>query len=108
MELKDFIQQVLVENNIVGDVKEIEKLITDIARERAVDGCCAISDDEIREMVINNAELSNKLVQEKKQKELAKEQEEKLKEEQKKAVALEKKIEKERKINETTEQQSLF
>lgn len=120
MELKDFIQEVLTTENINGDVKEIERMITEIAQQRAEgNGCVAISDDEVRNMVINNAELSTKLAQEKAEKEARekKEQEEadaqrqKEKEEReakKKAERLEKKLEQERNIGNHAEQQSLF
>ena len=98
--LKEFVNDVLVENNIIADQDQIIKSITQIARGRAVDGCCAISDEEVRNMVINNAEL-NKM--------FAKEKEEKNKAKKEKAAQekLQKKLEEERK-KANGEQISLF
>ena len=98
--LKEFVNDVLVENNIFADQDHIIKSFTQIAWGRAVDGCCAISDEEVRNMVINNAEL-NKM--------FAKEKEEKNKAEKEKAAQekLQKKLEEERK-KANGEQISLF
>lgn len=105
--LKEFVNNVLNENNLVSDADQIIKMITDIAKERAIDGCAAISDDEVRDMVINNADLANKLNEEKKAKEEAearKQAEENAKKEQEK---IQKKLEKERQLA-IGEQTSLF
>lgn len=110
--LKEFIQQVLEENNMTSDVDTIAQQITDIARERQTDGCAAISDEEVREMVINNAELASKLAEEKKQKELEEEQkkaeEQRIKEEKKQQEKLQKQIEKETKFSNGNEQMTLL
>ena len=98
--LREFVDNVLNENGLIADSEQIIKMITDIARERAVDNCSVISDDEVREMVINNADLANRLAREQEQKkaeEEAKKQEEKIK----------KQLEKER-ILAQGEQTSLF
>lgn len=95
--LEQFVQDTLTVNNLAGDVKEIIGKIVEIARERAVNcvgGSVAYIDpEEVREMVINNAELSAKLAEEKQAKaeERAKkhEEERRLREEEKKAKALE-------------------
>lgn len=111
MTLNEFISQVLQENNIEGNVEEIADQIEKIARERAVDHVAAISDEEVREMVINNAELSIKLAEEKtKKEERNKEEARKIQEEREKAkkeARLQKKLEKERKLA-NGEQQTLF
>lgn len=88
--LREFVDDVLAENNIQSDPEQIIRQITDIARTRAVNNVAAISDIEIREMVINNAELANRLAQEKKAREEAREAE-------KKAEMVKKQLEKERK-----------
>lgn len=61
--LREFINTVLAENNMTSNTDEIIKMITKIAKERATDGCAAISDDEVREMVINNADLAERLAE---------------------------------------------
>lgn len=99
MTLKEFVENVLMENNIQSDVNEIISKITDIARERAVDNMCAISDEEVRQMVINNADLVNQLEKEKQAKKEA--ELEKKKEEQRQKL-----IEEEKKNN--ANQVSLF
>lgn len=109
--LKEFVDGVLNENNIVADSEQIIKMITDIARQRAVDGCAAISDDEVRDMVINNADLANKLAEEEKAMREAEEQK-RLEQEAQKAAEkeekkIQKKLEKERKRAEG-EQTALF
>lgn len=96
MTLLEFINDTLQKNNIQGDAKQIEQMITDIAEQRAVDGKCAISDSEVEEMVINNAELSTKLAKEKAEKEAKEEAERKAREEQKEKEKAEKKAQKEK------------
>lgn len=98
--LNEFVNSVMAENNITADSNQIIEKITEIARQRAVGGCCAISDDEIREMVINNAELVNKLAEEKAEKE--KQEKEKARQER-----LKKELEEERKAG-NGEQTALF
>ena len=116
--LREFVVDVLNENNITSDPDEIIKQITEIARQRATNNVAAISDDEIRELVINNADLANRLAQEKKAKEEAREKELELKreqlakekaeeEERKKQEKIEKALEEERKTS-NGEQMSLF
>jgi len=99
--LREFVVNVLTENNIQSDPDEIIKQITDIAKNRAVNNVAAISDDEVKEMVINNAELAARLAQEKKNKQeeaaRKKAEEERIKAEQKEAEKREKALEKERK-----------
>lgn len=118
--LIEFINDVLQKENIPGNVEEIAKQIVDIARKRAtgnitvsdkeieVQKVVAISDEEVREMVINNAELSMKLAEEeriKKEKEekeaeerrLRRQEEARAKKEEQEAEKLQKKLEKERK-----------
>lgn len=94
--LREFVDNVLLENNITSDPEEIIKQITSIARERATNGVAAISDDEVRDMVINNADLANRLAEEKKRKA-----------EQKEAEKRQKALEKERKAGDG-EQLGLF
>lgn len=96
--LKEFVNDVLAQNNLQSDADQIIKLITDIAKERAVDNVAAISDDEVRDMVINNADLANRLVAEKKAKEEAAAQRKAEEEAKKEAEKLQKKLEKERKL----------
>ena len=107
--LIEFIKDVLQKENITGDPEKIAKQIEDIARERAVNNVAAISDEEVREMVINNAELSMKLAEEeriKKEKEekeaeerrLRRQEEARAKKEEQEAEKLQKKLEKERKV----------
>lgn len=91
MTLKEFIKQVLLENNMTSDIDTIASQITDIARNKSVDGCASISDEEVREMVINNADLANRIAQKKKE-------EDALREAELKEAKLQKKLEKERKI----------
>ena len=94
--LREFVNGVLNENNIISDPDRIIKMITDIARERAIDHVAAISDDEVRQMVIDNAGLANKLAEEKRLRE-QREQELKAQEEaRKKAQKEEEKLQKER------------
>lgn len=85
--LREFVTDVLQQSGIQSDADEIIKQITDIARERAENNVAAISDEEVREMVINNAELAQKLAREKEAKAEAEAQrrieEERLKAEQK-------------------------
>ena len=66
--LREFVVDVLNANNITSDPDEIIKQITNIARERATQNVAVLSDDEVRDMVINNADLANRLAQEKKAK----------------------------------------
>jgi len=100
--LREFVEQTLAENHLDSNVDQIIKQITDIARQRAEHNVAAICDEEVREMVINNADLANKLAQEKeaKAKEEAekKAQEERLKEEQRAEQKKQKALEKERKV----------
>lgn len=116
--LNEFIADVLKKENIPGNIEEIANQIEDIARERAVNNIAAISDEEVRELVINNAELSVKLAEEKakkekreqeerEEKEKVREAEEEKKKKEKEAEKLQKKLEKERKLA-NGEQQSLF
>lgn len=116
--LREFVDNVLLENNITSDPEEIIKQITSIARERATDGVAAISDDEVRDMVINNADLANRLAEEKKRKDEArikreaieaekKKEAERIKAEQKEAEKRQKALEKERKAGDG-EQLGLF
>lgn len=105
--LKEFVNDVLLENNLTADADQIIKMINDIARERATDGVCAISDDEVRDMVINNVDLANRLVAERKAKEEEKAQrlaeEEEKKKAEKEEKKLQKKLEKERQRAEGTQ-----
>lgn len=94
--LKEFVNDVLVENNIIADQDQIIKSITQIARGRAVDGCCAISDEEVRNMVINNVDLANRLTEEKKAKEKETEEDEALRLAKVKEQQMKKQLEKER------------
>lgn len=94
--LKEFVNDVVVENNLIVDQEQIIKLITDIAKERAIDGCCAISDEEVREMVINNVDLANRLTEEKKAKEKKNEEDEALRLAKVKEEQMKKQLEKER------------
>lgn len=101
---EDFVGAILQKNNVEGDAKTIADKIIEIAKSRAnktsFGSFCYIDPAEIEEMVVNNAELSLKLAEEKR---IAKEKEEaklKEKEELKKKEALEKKLEKERKTSE--------
>lgn len=107
--LREFVDSVLAENNLTSDPEQIIRQITDIARQRAVSGCAVIDDREVRDMVINNADLANRIVEEKKRKEEAEAQRraeaerekvkaERLKAEQKEAEKREKALEKERKM----------
>lgn len=84
--LKEFVDGVIAENNMTADSEEIIKKITEIARERAgSQKVAAICDEEVREMVLNYAELSMKLAEEKKAK--LKEQHEKAEAERKQREA---------------------
>lgn len=100
--LREFVEQTLAENHLESNVDEIITKITEIARGRAVNSVAAISDEEVKEMVINNADLANKLAEERKAK--AKEEaekraeEERLKEVQRAEQKKQKALEKERKV----------
>ena len=59
--LREFVEQTLAENHLDSNVDQIIKQITDIARERAVNSVAAICDEEVKEMIINNADLANRL-----------------------------------------------
>ena len=97
--LKEFVTQTLNVNNIQGDPDKIVKKITEIARQRAVNNVAAISDEEVSEMVINHAELANKLKEEKAaKKEAAMTPTEKTIKEEKEADRKQKALEKERKV----------
>lgn len=102
--LREFVEQTLAENHLESNVEEIIKQITDIARERAVNSVAAICDEEVKEMIINNADLANRLAQEKEakaQEEAEKKaQEERLKQEQRAEQKKQKALEKERKTAE--------
>ena len=100
MTLKEFVEKTLLENNIEGNADEIIDKITDIARQRQKNNVAAISSEEVAEMVINHAELSVKLADEKAEKE--KQEKEKARKEK-----LEKELEKERKAG-NGEQTALF
>lgn len=118
-QLNEFIEQVLKENNMQEDPKAIEEYITNEAEERA-DGnqCVAISDEDVRNMIINYptlaAEKKQKAEEAAKQKELEKlrlqeEALEKAKEaERKRAEKIEKDKSKELDKQNAGEQQSLF
>ncbi len=105
--LREFVTDVLQQSGIQSDADEIIKQITDIARERAENNVAAISDEEVREMVINNADLANRIAEEKRLKEEARAREKALEEERKAKEKMEKALEKERKTSEG-EQMSLF
>lgn len=105
--LKEFVDSVLNENGLVADSEQIIKMITDIARERAIDNCSIISDEEVREMVINNVGLANKLAEEQRLRAEQVEKEEAERLAKKQAEDLAKKLEKERKTS-NGEQTSLF
>lgn len=119
---EDIVGQMLKESNVEGDAKTIANKIIKIAKDRAVKDSfgsyCYIDPAEIREMVINNAELS---IVEAREAELAKKRDEEEKrrlseeakkrqaelEEQKKQEKIAKQLEKERHTAEG-EQLSLF
>ncbi len=113
--LEEFVQGTLTANNLPGDVSEIIAKIYEIAKERKASfgsmQIAAISDEEVREMVINNAELSAKIAEEKEKKARAeaekRAQEEQLKQIQKMEEKKTKALEKERKVA-GGEQISLF
>ena len=105
--LREFVVNVLAENNITSDPDEIIKQITEVARQRATNQVACISDEEVREMVINNADLAARIAEEKKQKEEARLAREKEAEEKRAQEKLEKELEKERK-SASGEQLSLF
>ena len=105
--LIEFINDVLQKENITGDPDKIAKQIEDIARQRAVNNVAAISDEEVREMVINNAELSLKLAEEERIKKEKEEKEEQARKKEKEELKLQKQLEKERKVVDG-EQTSLF
>jgi len=101
--LKEFVDGVIAENNMTADSEEIIKKITEIARERAgSQKSVAIADEEIREMVINYAELSTKLAaehkarlketHEKMEAERKQREAERAEEKKQKAIAKEKKV----------------
>lgn len=96
MTLLEFINDTLQKNNIQGDAKQIEQMITDIAEQRAVDGKCAISDSEVEQMIINNAQLSTQLAKEKAKREAKEEAERKALEEQREKEKAEKLAQKEK------------
>lgn len=96
MTLLEFINDTLQKNNIQGDAKQIEQMIKDIAQERAEDGMCCIDNEEVEQMVINNAQLSTQLAKEKAEKEAKEEAERKAREEQKEKEKAEKKAQKEK------------
>ena len=96
--LREFVNDVLTQNNIQSDADQIIEMITNIARERATDNVAAISDDEVRDMVINNADLANRLAAEKKAKEEVAAQRKAEEEAKKEAEKLQKKLEKEREL----------
>ena len=69
MNLKEFIIDTFIANSIEwndGKVDEMSKQIEDYARKKA-DGsrCIAISDDEIRQFIIDSRELLEKMAREK-------------------------------------------
>ena len=110
--LREFVDQTLQANSLEGNADEIIKQITEVARGRAVNGCAAISDEEVREMIINNAELSAVIAREKAEKDALerekKELEQQLAKQKKEAEKLEKKLEKERRVSDDAEQMSLW
>lgn len=55
--LKEFIADVLKNENLQGDVNKIAKEIEKEARKQAVNGIACICDEEVREMTINIADL---------------------------------------------------
>lgn len=111
--LKEFVENVLAENNIQSDPDKIIEQITNIARNRAEKqddvrcSCAVISDDEVRDMVINNADLANRLAAEKKEKKRKEEERTAELQKQKEQEKLEKELEKERKLADG-EQTTLF
>ena len=113
--LKEFVVNVLTENHLPGDPDEIIKKITEVARERAVQcgsGQVAFIDpEEVREMVINNAELTARIAQERAEKRAREEKEKQAKEAEAKAKKdaekLKKSLEKEKHVS-NGEQTSLF
>lgn len=105
--LMEFVDKVMIENHIASNAEEIIKLIKDVARQRQVKGVAVISDDEIKEMVVNNAELAGRLAKEKEEKQAevaARRAEEERQKEEKK---IEKALQEERKTAEG-EQTALF
>ena len=116
--LKEFIEETLMQNNMQEDSSAIETYIEEVAEERANGKCVCISDEEVREMIINYptlaAEKKAKLEQEAKEKEEKKNQEEELKakaeeaKKQKEAEKQEKAKAKEIDKANAGEQQSLF
>lgn len=107
MTLKEFVETVMVENNIQSDADEIIEHITEIARTRAEQNVAVLADDEVREMVINNAELVDRAREEKKKWDKERALRKAQLEMEKKEKELEKELEKERKV-EGGEQLSLF
>lgn len=107
MTLKEFVETVMAENNIQSDADEIIENITKIARTRAEQNVAVLADDEVREMVINNAELVERAREEKKKRDKERALRKAQLEMEKKEKELEKELEKERKV-EGGEQLSLF
>ena len=105
--LREFVVNVLTENNIQSDPDKIINEITKIARTRAVNNVAAISDDEVRDMVINNADLANRLATEEREKQKREEERIAEQQKQKEQEKLEKELEKERKLADG-EQTTLF
>lgn len=119
--LREFIEETLTQNNMQEDPAAIQTYIEEEAEERAKDNngnCVCISDEDVRQMIINYptlaAEQKAKLEQEAKEKEEKKKQEEEKKakaEEEKKQKAAEKEEKAKAKEIEKAnagEQQSLF
>lgn len=112
---EEIVELMLKESNTTGDAKIIADKIIKIAKERAettsFGSFCYIDPEEIREMVINNADLSaveareKRLAEERLEKQNARRREEEL--EQKKQEKIAKQIEKEKHTAEG-EQLSLF
>lgn len=57
MNLREFVEMTMKENNINEDIDKVIEAITNEAQKRAVDNCVAISDEDVREMILNAHEL---------------------------------------------------
>lgn len=112
MTLKEFVEDVIKTNNIyTADAEQIIDYITGIARERATrtdnGSICVISDDEVREMVINHADLARRQAEEKRLADERKKAEQEAEEKRKQEEKVAREIEKERKVG-NGEQTALF
>lgn len=50
--LNEFIQKTLIENNLTFNASDIEKFVVSEAKKRAKNNVAAISDEEVRQMII--------------------------------------------------------